>query len=182
MKLFSPGGAGLSAVAKPRLGDTDQRACELLPTMTIKPPPSRRFRSMDEFRHRSFAQVCRAEANVSLSAPRRIKRPRRVGFGQRKIEGRLDRGVAGREVERVWHDAWNIAYEPSSTLSDRSFSPFRQSLRTLVYSPSRKKQLRAKFWQLLQSALYIHTVCRVTRRSSRLRLRASQDALSCVCV
>lgn len=101
MKLFSPGGAGLSAVAKPRLGDTDQRACELLPAMTIKPPPSRRFRSMDEFRHRSFAQVCRAEANVSLSAPRRIKRPRRVGFGQRKIEGRLERGVAGREVERV---------------------------------------------------------------------------------
>lgn len=30
MKLFSTGGPRLSAVAKPRLGDTDQRACELL--------------------------------------------------------------------------------------------------------------------------------------------------------
>lgn len=52
---------------------------------------------MDEFRHRSFAQVCRAEANVSPSAPHRTRR-REEGFGLRgrkEVQGRKRLGGRG---------------------------------------------------------------------------------------
>lgn len=139
------------------------------------------FRSMDEFRHRSFAQVCRAEANVSLSAPRRIKRPRdgiRSEKDRKEARRGMREGVAGREVERVWHDARSIAYEPSSTLSDRSFSPSRQSLRTLASSPSRKRYASCQVSAIITIRhIYIQSL---PRYSSRLRLRDRR--MSCVYV
>jgi len=107
MKLFSPGGPGLSAVAKPRLGDTDQRACELLPrrARTIKPRRTDGTVSMDEFRHRSFAQVWQAEANVSLSAPRgRRVRAREVWSGKGrwfKVENQFGGGGGGLKRNRT---------------------------------------------------------------------------------
>jgi len=79
---------------------------------------------MDEFRHRSFAQVCRAEANVSLSVPREggrgggargLVRERKVGWF--KVEDQLGRGVAGREESNA--SDMTLRCNPVATPSDR---------------------------------------------------------------
>lgn len=86
MKLFSPSGPGLSVVAKPRLGDTDQRACKLLPR-TIKPRtvPTAPFPSTS-----SGIEVSRkfAESRRTSLFPRRAKQGGEKGrFGQGKEGG-----------------------------------------------------------------------------------------------
>lgn len=73
MKLFSPGGPGLSAIAKPRLGDTDQRACARAPTpaKTIKP-------------HRPDGSVPWTSSGIEVS--RKFAEPRRTSLFPRRAE------------------------------------------------------------------------------------------------
>lgn len=120
MKLFSPGRPELSAVAKPRLGDTDQRACEFLPAKTIKlrRVPTAPFHGWVPA---SFAQVCRAEADVSLFTMCRTRmRDERVWSEGKKEESskwKIFEEVTEREVECAWHDvrAYGALSEPLRT-------------------------------------------------------------------
>lgn len=82
MKLFSPGGPGLSAIAKPRLGDTDQRACELLLAKTIKP-------------HRPDGSVPWTSSGIEVS--RKFAEPRRTSlFPPNTVEATTRAGVRTR--------------------------------------------------------------------------------------
>jgi len=125
MKLFSPGGPGLSAVAKPRLGDTDQRACELLPPRSVdyKASPYRRHR----FHGRVPASKFRASLpsrgeRLSFRAEGRRGRGggREVWSGKGrwfKVEDQLGRGVAGREESNA--SDTTLRCNPVATPSDR---------------------------------------------------------------
>lgn len=99
-------------------------ACLRAPTgEDYKASPSRRLRSMDEFRHRSFAQVCRAEANVSLSAGA----PRHGGGYEDEGEGEDEAGLwSGEErrfkVENVHRTAGRKLKEESNA-SDTMLEP-----------------------------------------------------------
>lgn len=137
---------------------------------------------MDEFRHRSFAQVCRAESNVSPSSPRRTRR-REEGLGQRerkKVQGgkRLTGkgGVAGRGVERVWHDAW--ACESSPTPSDQFLSPFRQ-FSILARNPSQKRYA-SRFEPSFGNYYYMIHAMLTIRQSSQSRMYHKMHVASCV--
>lgn len=93
---------------------------------------------MDEFRHRSFAQVCRAEANVSPSAPHRTRQERRDlvrGEGRKEVQGgkRLEwRG--GRKKSRTRLTLLKRANPPQPL---RTLSPFRQ-FSVLARNPSQE--------------------------------------------
>lgn len=133
------------------------------------------FRSMDEFRHRSFAQVCRAEANVSLSAPRRIKRPRgeiRSEKDRKEARERWGRGGRKRNRTRLTRcseyrvrtllNPFGPILQPVPTVSsDSRLQPFTKEI---CFVPSLSRQL-------LRSDIYIFRACRVIQRSSQLRLR-----------
>lgn len=83
---------------------------------------------MDEFRHRSFAQVCRAEANVSLSASNNeTSLEREVRRERRRFKVVHERGEL-QEKSNAPDAMLERMYEPFNPLSSQSF---RKSVSTV---------------------------------------------------